>query len=168
MKDVKGSMIYGILFVTLVSWFRGTSETSFPNTLVIPITNISKKFFSKFNRSQVWVALVTLFYVDVLATTGTMHTMSKIGGVHNNRVHIGSIPTATYMESSAGMREGGRTGLTAVVIGLYFFISLFFIPLFSSVPPWAIGPSLVLVGVMMMKVVKDINWADMRKQSLVF
>jgi AGZA family xanthine/uracil permease-like MFS transporter len=72
------------------------------------------------------------------------------------------------MESSAGMREGGRTGLTAVVIGLYLFISLFFIPLFSSVPPWAIGPSLVLVGVMMMKVVKDINWADMRKQSLLF
>jgi AGZA family xanthine/uracil permease-like MFS transporter len=41
--------------------------------------------FSKFNRSQVWVALVTLFYVDVLATTGTMHTMSKIGGFTNEQ-----------------------------------------------------------------------------------
>jgi|UniRef100_A0A2N9F7V1 AGZA family xanthine/uracil permease-like MFS transporter len=203
MKDVKGSMIYGILFVTLVSWFRGTSVTAFPNTLVGD-TNYKyfKKIvdfrmikstagalsFSKFNRSQVWVALVTLFYVDVLATTGTMHTMAEIGGFTNEQggfegeylaylVDAGSTiigstlgvsPTATYVESSAGMREGGRTGLTAVVIGLYFFISLFFIPLFSSVPPWAIGPSLVLVGVMMMKVVKDINWADMKEAIPAF
>ncbi|KAK7842778.1 adenine/guanine permease AZG2 [Quercus suber] len=203
MKNVKGSMIYGILFVTLVSWFRGTSVTYFPNT---PIGDTSYNYFKKvvdfrvikstagalsfgnFNRSEVWVALATLFYVDVLAITGTMHTMAEIGGYANEQggfegeylaylVDAGSTivgstlgvsTVATYVESSAGLREGGRTGLTAVIIGLYFFISLFFIPLLSSVPPWAIGPSLVMVGVMMMKVVKDINWADMKEAIPAF
>ncbi|KAM1209577.1 hypothetical protein ACFX2J_015093 [Malus domestica] len=81
---------------------------------------------------------------------------------------LGVTPIATYIESSAGLREGGRTGLTAVTIGLCFFVSLFFVPLLSSVPPWAIGPSLVMVGVMMMKVVKDINWGKMKEAAPAF
>ena len=203
MKEIKGSMIYGILFVTLISWFRGTSVTNFPNT---PLGDNNYNYFKKvvdfhkikstagaisfrnFNRSEVWVALATLFYVDVLSITGTMHTMAEIGGFANDEggfegeylaylVDAGSTvmastlgvsTVATYVESSAGLREGGRTGLTAVIVGLYFFISLFFIPLFSSVPPWAIGPSLVMVGVMMMKVVKDINWDNMKDAAPAF
>ncbi|PNY00600.1 adenine guanine permease azg2-like protein [Trifolium pratense] len=81
---------------------------------------------------------------------------------------LGVTTTATFVESSAGMREGGRTGLTAVIIGLFFFLSLFFTPLFSSVPPWAIGPSLVMVGVMMMKVVKDIDWTNIKEAVPAF
>ncbi|KAE8123983.1 hypothetical protein FH972_018896 [Carpinus fangiana] len=203
MKEIKGSMIYGILFVTLISWFRGTSVTNFPDT---PLGDNNYNYFKKvvdfhkikstagaisfrnFNTSEVWVALATLFYVDVLSITGTMHTMAEIGGFANDEggfegeylaylVDAGSTvmastlgvsTVATYVESSAGLREGGRTGLTAVIVGLYFFISLFFIPLFSSVPPWAIGPSLVMVGVMMMKVVKDINWENMKDAAPAF
>ncbi|CAB4280572.1 unnamed protein product [Prunus armeniaca] len=202
-KEIKGSMIYGIVFVTLISWFRGTHVTVFPNT---PVGDTSYNYFKKvvdfhkiqstagavsfsnFNRSEVWVALVTLLYVDVLATTGTLYTMAEMGGFVNDEggfegeylaylVDAGSTivgsalgvsPIATYVESSAGLREGGRTGLTAVTIGLCFFVSLFFIPLLSSVPPWAIGPSLVMVGVMMMKAVKDINWGNMKEAVPAF
>ena len=126
------------------------------------------------------MALATLFYVDVLAITGTMYTMAEIGGFLDEKGHfegeyvaylvdagstivgsaLGVSSTATFVESSAGLREGGRTGLTAVFVGFFFFLSLFFTPLLSSVPPWAIGPSLVMVGVMMMKVVKDIDWTN--------
>ncbi|KAB1217297.1 Adenine/guanine permease AZG2 [Morella rubra] len=203
MKEIKGSMIYGILFVTLISWFRGTSVTYFPNT---PLGDTNYKYFkkvvdfhqikstagaigfSKFNTSEVWVSLATLFYVDVLSITGTTQTMAEIGGFANDQggfegeylaylVDAGSTvvgstlgvsTVATYVESSAGLREGGQTGLTAIIVGFYFFISLFFIPLFSSVPPWAIGPSLVMVGVMMMKVVNDINWANMKEAMPAF
>ncbi|KAK9278084.1 hypothetical protein L1049_027642 [Liquidambar formosana] len=197
MKGVKGSMMYGILFVTLISWIRGTAVTYFPNTT---LGDTNYKYFKKvvdfhkiqstagaisftnFNRSEVWVALVTLLYVDVLATTGTLYTMAELGGFMNDQgafegeylaymvdamsTIVGSVlgvsPIATYVESSAGIREGGRTGLTAVVVGVYFLLSLFFTPLLTSVPPWAIGPSLVMVGVMMMKVVKDIEWGNIR------
>ncbi|GMI76721.1 AZA-GUANINE RESISTANT2, ARABIDOPSIS THALIANA AZA-GUANINE RESISTANT2 [Hibiscus trionum] len=197
MKDIKGSMIYGISFVTLVSWIRGTSFTVFPAT---PLGDTNYNYFKKvvdfhriqstagvisfshFNRSEVWVALGTLLYVDVLATTGTLYTMAEIGGFLDDKGSfegeylayivdasstivgsaLGVSPVATYVESSAGIREGGRTGLTGVVIGSYFFLSLFFTPLLTSVPPWAIGPSLVMVGVMMMKVVKDIDWGNVK------
>ncbi|PPR90327.1 hypothetical protein GOBAR_AA30353 [Gossypium barbadense] len=81
---------------------------------------------------------------------------------------LGVSPVATYVESSAGIKEGGRTGLTAVVIAFYFFLSLFFTPLLTSVPPWAIGPSLVIVGVMMMKVVKDLNWENIKEAVPAF
>ncbi|XP_059657284.1 adenine/guanine permease AZG2 [Cornus florida] len=198
MKEIKGSMIYGMVFVTLISWIRGTAVTSFPNT---PLGDTNYKYFKKvvdfhkikstagaisftnFNRSEVWVALVTLLYVDVLATTGTLYTMAEIGGFVNDQggfegeyvaymvdasstvvgSALGVSPIATYIESTAGIREGGRTGLTAVIVGAYFFLSLFFTPLLTSVPPWAIGPSLVMVGVMMMKVVKDIEWSNMKE-----
>ncbi|KAL2346996.1 hypothetical protein Fmac_000996 [Flemingia macrophylla] len=194
-KNIKGSMIYGILFVTLVSWFRHTEVTYFPST---PLGDASFNYFkqvvgfhkiesiagalrfNEFNRKEVWVALATLFYVDVLAITGTMYTMAEIGGFVDEKGHfegeyvaymvdagstivgsaLGVSTTGTFVESSAGLREGGRTGLTAVFIGLFFFLSLFFTPLLASVPPWAIGPSLVMVGVIMMKVVKDIDWTN--------
>ncbi|KAK9726741.1 hypothetical protein RND81_05G234300 [Saponaria officinalis] len=198
MKNIKGSMIYGILFVTFISWFRNTSVTYFPHN---PIGDATYDYFTKivdfhmikstlgafdfthFNNSQVWVALITLLYVDVLATTGTLYTMAEIGGfidengsfegeyvaymVDASSTVVGSAlgvsPIATYIESSAGIGEGGRTGLTAVIIGIYFLLSLFFTPLMTSVPPWAIGPALIMVGVLMMKVVKDIDWSDMKE-----
>ncbi|KAE8663383.1 Adenine/guanine permease AZG2 [Hibiscus syriacus] len=175
----------------------GTSFTVFPDT---PLGDTNYNYFKKvvdfhtiqstagaisfrhFNRPEVWVALGTLLYIDVLATTGTLYTMAEIGGflddkgsfegeylayiVDASSTIIGSAlgvsPVATYVESSAGIREGGRTGLTGVVIGSYFFLSLFFTPLLTNVPPWAIGPSLVMVGVMMMRVVKDIDWGNMK------
>ncbi|KAL9267506.1 Adenine/guanine permease AZG2-like protein [Drosera capensis] len=161
MKNIKGSMIYGILFVTFVLWIEGTLVTSFSYT---PQGNSSYDYFKKvvdfhmikstagaigfkhFKTSEVWVALVILLYVDVLATTGTLYTMAEIAGfvdekggfegeytaymVDAGSTVVGSLlgvtPEATYVESSAGIREGGRTGLTAVIVGIYFFLSLFF------------------------------------------
>ncbi|XP_047307100.1 adenine/guanine permease AZG2-like [Impatiens glandulifera] len=202
-KKIKGSMIYGIIFVTIISCIRGTTFTNFPNT---PIGDSRYEYFKKivdfhtikstagaisfsgFNTSQVWLALATLLYVDVLSTTGTLYTMAEIAGLVDENGSfegeyqaymvdacatvvgsaLGVSPIATYVESSAGIREGGRTGLTAVIVGLYFLASVFFVPILSSVPPWAIGPSLVTVGVMMMKVVKDIDWSDTRDAASAF
>lgn len=203
MKEYKGSMLYGIVFVTLVSWFRGTAVTYFPHS---PLGDEKYSYFKKvvdfhkikstagvvsfngFNRSEVWLALATLFYIDVLATTGTLYTMAEIGGFVSDQgtfegeymayivdggstvvaAVLGVSPVATYVESSAGIREGGRTGITAVVVSFCFMMSLFFTPLLSSVPPWATGPSLVMVGVMMMKVVKEIDWGNVKESAPAF
>ena len=198
-RDVKGSMIYGVLFVTVVSWIRGTSVTVFPDTAAgdaafayfrkvvgfhMISTTAGKISFAGFRHGNVWVALVTLLYVDVLDTTGTMYSMAEYGGFADEATGgfegeyraflvdagstvlsagLGSSTVTTYIESAAGIREGGRTGLTAVTVAAGFLASLFFGPLLTSVPPWAVGPSLVLVGAMMMRVAGEIEWGDMKE-----
>ncbi|CAO2824719.1 unnamed protein product [Amaranthus hypochondriacus] len=201
--DVKGSMIYGILFVTIISWFRNTPITYFPKTQlgetrykyfkkVIDFHKIhkiaGKISFTAFKKGTTWVSLITLLYIDILATTATLYTLAEVGEFINEKgtfeneyiaymidasvtivgSALGVPPVATYAESATGIKEGGRTGLTAVIIGLYFSLSLFFAPLLSNVPPWAIGPSLVMVGAIMMKLAKDIDWGNIKQAVPAF
>jgi len=139
--------------------------------------------FSQFNTSELWVALITFLYIDILDTTGTLFSMAKFAGFVDAKGNfpgqyfafmsdataicagslLGSSPVTTFIESSTGIREGGRTGITAITVSFYFFLSLFFTPLLASIPPWAVGPALVLVGVMMIKSVVEINWEDLRE-----
>lgn len=71
---------------------------------------------------------------------------------------LGTPPVTAFVESGAGIGEGGKTGLTAMTTGVCFFISIFFAPIFASIPPWATGCVLVLVGSMMAQAVTEINW----------
>lgn len=196
-------MIYGIVFVTAVSWFRNTSVTVFPNTAAgdsaydyfkhvadvhaikqtagaLSFKNISKGYF--------WEALVTFLYVDILDTTGTLYSMAKFAGFVDesgqfegqyfafmsdaSAIVVGSLlgtsPVTAFIESSTGIREGGRTGLTALTVAGYFFLAFFFTPLLASIPAWAVGPPLILVGVLMMKSVVEIDWEDMRQAIPAF
>ncbi|KAI5803191.1 permease [Geopyxis carbonaria] len=126
------------------------------------------------------LALVTFLYVDILDCTGTLYSMARFAGFIDERtqdfegsavaymvdafgISIGSLfgspPVTAYIESGAGISEGGKTGLTACVTGICFFISIFFAPIFASIPPWATGCTLILVGSMMMKAAAEINWA---------
>eukprot|EP00249_Psilotum_nudum_P018874 c26995_g1_i1 orf=237-1505(+) len=196
-KNIKGAMIYGILFVTGVSWFRGTKVTYFPRTSdgddsfdyfkkVVDVHKIEKTAgafsFKDFGEGQLWVSLITFLYVDILDTTGTLYSMAKFAGFINERGDfegqyfafmsdataiiigstLGTSPVTTFIESSTGIREGGRTGLTALTAGFYFFLAFFFTPLLASIPPWAVGPPLILVGVLMMKSITEIDWENMK------
>ncbi|KAL2652877.1 hypothetical protein R1flu_021005 [Riccia fluitans] len=202
-KNIKGAIIYGIVFVTAISWFRGTKATYFPHTpdgderfdyfkQVVDTHRIQKTAgalsFSDFGSSDFWVALVTFLYVDILDTTGTLVAMAKFSGMMDASGNfegqyfafasdataivagaaLGTSPVTTYIESSAGIREGGRTGLTAVTVSLWFLLSFFFTPLLASIPPWAVGPPLFLVGVMMMKSVLEVRWDDMKEAIPAF
>jgi adenine/guanine/hypoxanthine permease len=80
----------------------------------------------------------------------------------------GTSPVTAFIESSTGIREGGRTGLTALTVSAYFLLSFFFTPLLASIPVWAVGPPLVLVGVLMMKSVVEIDWHDMKQAIPAF
>ncbi|KAF3607498.1 hypothetical protein DY000_02050946 [Brassica cretica] len=202
-KNVKGAMIYGIVFVTAVSWFRNTEVTAFPNT---PAGDAAHEYFKKvvdvhvikhtagalsfsgISKGHFWEALVTFLYVDILDTTGTLYSMARFAGFVDERgdfagqyfafmsdasaIVIGSLlgtsPVTVFIESSTGIREGGRTGLTAITVAVYFFLAMFFTPLLASIPAWAVGPPLILVGVMMMKSVTEIDWGDMREAIPAF
>ncbi|KAI1370696.1 hypothetical protein F4677DRAFT_451098 [Hypoxylon crocopeplum] len=128
---------------------------------------------------QFGLAFITFLYVDILDCTGTLYSMARFANVIDPvtedfegstiaymvdaiSISIGSLlgtpPVTAFIESGAGISEGGRTGLTSMTTGLCFFISIFFAPIFASIPPWATGCVLVLVGSMMMRAVTEINW----------
>lgn len=129
--------------------------------------------------SQFGLAIITLLYVDILDCTGTLYSMARFSGAVNPEtgdfdrstvayctdaitITIGALfgmsPAVAYIESGAGIAEGGRTGLTAISTGICFLVSIFFAPVFASIPPWATGGALVLVGCMMMRGTLAINW----------
>lgn len=128
---------------------------------------------------QFGLAFITFLYVDILDCTGTLYSMARFCGAIDERtqdfegsavaylvdafgISIGSLfgvpPVTAYIESGAGISEGGATGITAIVTGICFFISIFFAPIFASIPPWATGCTLIIVGSLMAKAAKDINW----------
>ncbi|KAI3705683.1 hypothetical protein L1987_75924 [Smallanthus sonchifolius] len=202
-KNVKGAMIYGIVFVTAVSWFRNTEVTAFPQTpagdsayeyfkKVVDVHKIQSTAgalsFSSINKGYFWEALVTFLYVDILDTTGTLYSMARFAGFSDENgefegqyfafmsdassIVIGSLlgtsPVTTFIESSTGIREGGRTGMTALTVAGYFMLAFFFTPLLASIPAWAVGPPLILVGVLMMRSVVEVDWDDMKQAIPAF
>lgn len=128
---------------------------------------------------QFGLALITFLYVDILDCTGTLYGMARFANLMDPvtedfegstiaymvdaiSISIGALlgcpPVTAFVESGAGISEGGKTGLTAMTAGLCFFVSIFFAPIFASIPPWATGSVLVLVGAMMVVSVTQINW----------
>ncbi|KAK1312184.1 Adenine/guanine permease AZG1 [Acorus calamus] len=175
-KNIKGAMIYGILFVTFVSWFRDTPVTAFPRTdagdaaydyfkRVVDVHKMEHTLgaisFAGVKSGRFWEALLTFLYGQYPAFMADASAI-VIGSL------FGTSPVTAFIESSTGIREGGRTGLTAVTVAMYFFLAFFFTPLLASIPAWAVGPALILVGLMMMRAVKEIDWDDMREAVPAF
>ncbi|KAI9317270.1 permease family-domain-containing protein [Dichotomocladium elegans] len=192
MYRVRGSILIGIVFIAITSWPRRSAITYFPYTetgdamfdyfkkvvTVHPLNRVLAQFHFDFTSREIWIALITFLYVDILDTTGTMYSMARYGGFtdksgdfeHSTWAFMadatavivgscfGSSPCTAFVESGAGIAEGGRTGLTALTIAFGFFISIFFSPIFASFPPWATGPALIVVGSMMTTSIRNINW----------
>jgi len=149
---------------------------------VVAVESLSKVTakwdFSEASGSDYAVALITLLYVDFLDTSGTMLAIvSSMGLVDENgdfpksraafstdalATVIGSFfgmsPLTAYIESAAGVEAGSRTGLTSVFVAFFFFLSIFFAPILSSVPAWATGGSLIIVGALMCRSLADVKW----------
>lgn len=140
-------------------------------------SNIDWKAYS---NGKVWIALISFLYVDLLDTTGTMVAMSKQAGLYDQRdgdfegssvaflvdsaciaasgLFFGCSPCTPFVESAAGISEGGKTGLTAIATAFWFFVSIFFSPILSNLPAWSTGSVLIIVGSLMMKNAVNINW----------
>ncbi|KIY67031.1 hypothetical protein CYLTODRAFT_454849 [Cylindrobasidium torrendii FP15055 ss-10] len=144
-----------------------------------PLKHVGNVLDYNYRSGHVWYALVTFLYVDILDTTGTLYSMARFAGLRdeitldfeNSTIAycvdafsismgalMGTSPVTAFIESATGISEGGKTGITAMVTGFAFFISVFFAPIFASIPPWATGGALVIVGSLMIRNVREINW----------
>ena len=134
------------------------------------------------------VILFAFLFVDIFDTIGTVIGCAEKSGMldeHGKLPEIKGILLAdavgttigaclgpstitTFVESSSGISEGGRTGLTAVTTGVLFLLALFFSPLFLTIPSFATAPALMFVGFLMMQQVTNINWQDLTKAIPAF
>jgi len=181
-KKVKGALLIGIIVSTIVGIPFGV--TSIPKgwtPFSAPDAPLLFQFdFSKLLTLDFIVVLFTFLFVDIFDTIGTLvgvTTQAKLIDAKGNipRVKqalmadaigtvagacLGTSTVTSYIESAAGVAEGGRTGLTSLTTGLLFGLALFLSPLFLLVPGAATAPALILVGFFMLSPVKDIDLTD--------
>lgn len=181
--NVKGGILIGILVTTIIGIPFGV--TQFSGFASMP-PSIAPTLF-KFNFSEVFahlpdfiIVMFTFLFVDMFDTVGTLigcagkaDMINADGSIPNCKealfadaigttvgAMLGTSTVTTFVESSTGVVEGGRTGVTAIVTAGLFLLSLFLSPLFLSIPSAATAPALILVGFFMMSPVKDIDFSD--------
>jgi len=181
---VKGSILIGILITTVIGMF--VEVTQIPQSIgdvVGPPASLSPIFLQLDFPGALklgFMVIFSLLFVDMFDTLGTLMGTSARAGFLDKEGRLprikgamtvdaigtmlgallGTSTVTTYVESTAGVSEGGRTGLTAVTTGVLFLLALFFTPLATLVPGAATAPALVIVGVLMMGAVMDIDFND--------
>ena len=185
---VRGAIIISILAVTLISAALGMSQFhgivgAMPS---LAPTFMQMDFKDLFTAGMVGVIFV-FFFVDLFDSTGTLVGVSHRAGLLVNGklprlkkalfadstaivagAALGTSSTTAYIESASGVFAGGRTGLTAVVVGVLFIACLWFSPLAASVPAYATAPALLYVGVLMIRGLAEIDWNDITEAAPAF
>lgn len=180
-KRVPGSIFIGMILTTLLGLFTGLIKMpahiislapSMKPTFGVALTNLGKV-----NTPQMWAVVLIFLLVAFFDTAGTLVGLAQQAGLMKNdrmpRIGqalmadsismlsgsvMGTTPTAAYVESSAGIAVGGRTGLTALTVGVLFAFSLLFSPLLTVVTTQVTAPALIIVGSLMASSLAGIDW----------
>lgn len=196
MLHIRGGILIGILATTAIGMFikdpaTGEAITKFGGIVSAPAS--VKPIFCQFEWSNIltWdmVAVVfTFLFIDMFDTMGTVIGVSQKAGFVDEKGNVegidkvfmadavgtvcgaclGTSTTTTYVESSAGVGAGGRTGLTAFSAACCFALALLFSPLFLAIPGAATAPSLIIVGMFMMQPITKIEWTNYRESIPAF
>ena len=194
-KNVKGSILIGIVICSLIAWGYALFNSKAAANLGIYLPSGVFKFESiapiagkldfsyatnPANLTNFILVLCTFLFVDFFDTVGTIvgvaskaNMIDEDGKVPNVGralladacattigAGLGVSTVTTYVESSTGVLEGGRTGYTAITVGVLFVIAMFLSPIFVAIPSCATSPALIYVGYLMLSAVKDIDFAD--------
>ncbi len=184
-KNVKGAFLLAMIITAALGMACGIVEL--PNAIVSSVPSLEPVFLKAFEVStsdifsfDMLIVVFTFLFVDLFDTVGCLVGIASKGNLLDEEgklprakqalmadaigttcgALLGTSTVTSYVESSAGIAEGGRTGLTAITTGFLFLISLFFAPIFTAIPPQATGPVLILVGVLMASSVLEINFKD--------
>jgi AGZA family xanthine/uracil permease-like MFS transporter len=186
-RAVKGAILFGILGTAIIAWVFGLAHVT---AYAYRLQDLSSAAFrldipaalnikGGIGLSLIEIVFVFLF-VDLFDNVGTLMAVTKRAGLvaadgtvpRMNRILladsismlagalVGTSPVTSYIESTAGVAVGGRTGLTSVTVGVLFLGTLFVAPFVQAIPAVATAPALILVGAMMMGALAEVNWQD--------
>lgn len=179
---IKGAILIGILATTIVGFFTGNTVLPTGASWLPPSMAPT---FLQFDFSQLFsldmiIVIATFLFVDIFDTAGTLIGVTTKGKMTNPDgtipkvkqalladsigttvgAMLGTSTVTSYIESSAGITEGGRTGLTSATTGVLFLLAMFLSPLFLMVPAAATASALIVVGLFMTTAIKDIDFSD--------
>ncbi|MBK8312509.1 MAG: NCS2 family permease [Acidobacteria bacterium] len=188
-RGYRSAIITGIILVTLFSILLKVSS---PPTGLFQMPDVRSTFLhldiKGALRLGVFDVIFVFLFVDLFDTIGSLMGLGRQAGYLDaegrmprvNRALfadaiatiagslLGTSTVVTYIESSTGVSEGGRTGLTAVVVGMLFLMAVFFSPIAGAIPPIATAPALIIVGALMIGAVADIKWNDITEAIPAF
>ena len=180
-RNVPGAIIIGVLTITLLALGLGFVEYQ---GLVDYPPDVSSTFLQLDILGALDVAMVAVIasflFVNLFDTAGTLLGVANRANLVDDQGHVknldkalkadssssifgallGCAPVTSYVESSAGVEAGGRTGLTAVAVGIFFLLAIFFSPLALMVPAYATAGALIYVAILMLGGMEKLNWGD--------
>ena len=190
-RNVKGALLWGILVSTILSLVLGV--THFPDSHIVSLPPSIAPVFFKLDFSNVFSlemfsVLFSFLFVDIFDTLGTLTGVATKADMLDEDGNlpeikkallsdaigttigsmVGTSTVTTFVESSSGVSEGGRTGLTALATAVCFVIAAFFFPVFSIIPAAATAAALVTVGLFMITTVVDIDFSDISEAFPAF
>ena len=185
---VKGAFILAITLTSIVGWGVGTAD--YPKEFISMPSSIAPIFLELDIMSALSLSLlpviITFLITDMFDSLGTLAGVGFRAGLFEKESKeiertleadatasvlgslLGVSTTTAFIESASGVEEGGRTGLTALVTGLFFILTLFLLPLFKAIPPNAIYPILVMVGILMFSELANIDFNDRATATATF
>lgn len=190
MKRIKGALLVGIIFATAIAAALGYVQK--PDEWISLHLDIKAVVFQLdilgALKWSLFGSIFSLMFMDMFDSIGTLVACCHQANMVDEKGRIkgldrllsidaiatmtgallGTSTTTSYIESAAGIEQGGRTGLTSIVTGVFFLLSLLFVPLVGIVPPYATAPALIMVGLFMMKEVKAIDFANVEEAFPAF
>ncbi|MCJ7842388.1 NCS2 family permease [Lederbergia sp. NSJ-179] len=180
LRNVPANFLITIFVGTIIAWMFGLVDMSLlKNGFGISSGDYGSVFgamtFGSMTSITFWIAVFSLTMVLVFENIGLIS--GQLGQLNQNEKYgkafrvtsisavlsgiFGSSPTVSTVETAAGITAGGRTGITSIVTGLLFLLSIFFIPFVTIIPNSAIAPILLIIGGLMLQNVKSINFEDL-------
>ena len=184
-KGIKGNIIIGIIAFSIIAWITGYGQFNGVVGEVPPMTYLFKFDLGAALSASMVTVVFTLFFIDFFDTAGTLTSVANVAGKIGKDGKIqdigkamlsdsvgtvagammGTSTVTTYVESAAGVKAGGRTGMTSLVIGILFLLCLFFSPLATSLPKEIDGAALVYIATLFVRNIVDIEWDDIAESG---
>jgi AGZA family xanthine/uracil permease-like MFS transporter len=183
---IPGAIVISILATTVIGFIFGVAQfQGFASSIPSMSPTFMQLDFSSIGSSLFLIVIFTILFVDFFDTAGTLTSVANLSGkvdkdgnVENIQKAVfsdsiatvvgsifGTSNTTSYIESGAGIKEGGKTGLVAVSVGIFFLLCLFLAPLAKSIPAYATGAALVFIATFFCKNLVNIDWDDISEYS---
>ncbi len=182
---IKGNIIIGIIVFSIIAWISGLAKFNGVIGSIPPMKHLLTFDMSAVFSASMSTVVFTLFFVDFFDTAGTLTSVANVAGKvdKNGKVQniekamlsdsvatvagsmLGTSNVTSYIESGSGIKAGGKTGMTSLVIGALFLLCLFFAPLATSLPKQIDGAALLYVAILFVRNITDIEWDDIAESG---